>query len=80
MEIVGDIFEHLVELCGVILAGVVKDILFDFLGLSFEFPALLLPLIPSMAVVAVIVLFTLTGVGFVIAGIVDLRFIFLPND
>ena len=62
------------------LAGVVKDILLDFLGLSFEFLALLLPLIPSMAVVAVIVLFTLTGVSVVIAGIVDSRFIFLPHD
>jgi hypothetical protein len=62
------------------VGGVVEDILFNFLGLSFEFPALLLPLIPSMAVVAVIVSFTLTGVGVVIAGIVDSRFIFLPHD
>jgi hypothetical protein len=60
------------------LAGVVEDFLFDFLGLSFEFPALLLPLIPSMAVVAVIVSFTLTGIGVVIAGIVDSLFISPP--
>ena len=62
------------------LAGVVESILFNFLDLSFEFPALLLPLIPSMAVAAVIVLFTLTGVGIVVAGIVDSWFIFLPHD
>jgi hypothetical protein len=49
-------------------------------GLSFEFPALLLLLIPSMAVAAVILSFTLTGVGVVVAGIVDSRFIFLPHD
>jgi hypothetical protein len=54
--------------------------LFDFLGLSFEFPVLLLPLIPSMAVAAVVISFTLTGVGLVVAGLVDLWFIFLPND
>ncbi len=80
MKIVGYIFERLVELCGVMLAGVVESVLFNFLGLSFEFPALLVPLIPSMAVVAVIVSFTLTGVSFVIAGVVDSWFIFLPHD
>ena len=60
------------------LAGVVKGILFDFLGLFFKFPALLLPLIPSMAVAAIIVSFTLTGVGVVVAGIVDSRFFSSP--
>ena len=80
MKIVGDIFDRLVELCGVMLAGVVECILFDFLGLSFEFPALLLPLIPSMVVAAVVVSFTLTGVCLVVTGLVDSRFIFLPHD
>ena len=80
MKIVGNIFEQLVELCGVMLAGVVEGILFNFLGLSFEFPALLLPSNPSMAVAVVVVSFTLTGVGLVVAGLVDSRFIFLPHD
>ena len=73
MKIVGYILERLVELCGVMLAGVVKGILFDFLGLSFKFPALLLPLIPSMAVAVVVV-------SFVVTGLVDSRVIFLPHD
>ncbi len=62
------------------MAGVVKGILFDFLGLSFEFPALLLPLIPLMVVAAVVASFNLTGVGLVVSGLVDSRLIFLPHD
>jgi len=62
------------------LAGIVESVLFDFLGLSLKFPALLLPLIPSMAVAAVVVSFTLAGVGLVVTGLVHSRFIFLPHD
>ena len=50
------------------LAGVVKGIKLT----------LLLPLIPSMAVAAVVISFTLMGFGVVVAGIVNSRFIFLP--
>ena len=62
------------------LAGVVEGIEFNFLGLSLEFFVLLLPLIPSMVVAAVVIPFTLAGVGVVVAGIINSRFVFLPHD
>ncbi len=46
LKIVSDIFERLVELCGVMLAGVVEGIEFNFLSLPLEFSALFLPLVP----------------------------------
>ena len=62
------------------LAGVVKGILFDFLGLSFyiSHPVVALDSIDGGCGGYCIIY--LEGVGFVIAGIVDLRFTFLSND
>ena len=80
LKIIGDIFERLVELCDVMLAGVVEGIEFNFLGLPLEFSALLLPLVPSMAVAVAVVSSTLTDFGVVVAGIVNSWFIFLPHD
>ena len=80
LKIVGDIFERLFELCSVMLTGVVKGIEFNFLGLPLDFSALLLHLVPSMAVAAVVIPSTLTDFGVVVAGIVNLRLIFLPHD
>ena len=62
------------------LAGVVEGIELNFLGLPLEFSSLLLPLIPSMAAAAVVVSFTLTGIGIAVTGIVNSRLIFFPHD
>ncbi len=80
LKIVGDTFERLVESCGVMLAGVVEGIKFNFLGLPLEFSALLLPLVPLMAVAAAVIPSTLTDFGIVVARIVNSRFISPPHD
>ncbi len=50
LQIIGYVLEGLVKLCGIVLAGVVKRVEFNFLGLPSELPALVLSLAPAMTI------------------------------
>ena len=62
------------------LSCVVKGIKFNLLGFAFEFPAGLIPLAPTLTI-ALIAPSAVVGIGLVvIAGHVNLWFIFFPHD
>ena len=62
------------------LSCVVKGIEFNLLGFAFEFPAGLILLAPMLTIVS-IVSSAVVGIGLVvIAGHVNLWFIFFPHD